>query len=268
MALSDTEIERYARHLLLREVGGPGQQKLKKARVLVVGAGGLGSPVLHYLAAAGVGTLGVVDDDVVALSNLQRQVLHPTAHVGMAKTQSAAIGLAAQNPEIEVVRHDTRLNAGNALALIGDYDMVADGTDNFATRYIVSDACCLAKKPLVSAAVGRFEGQLTTLMPYVDTEKTPNPTYRCLYPRPPAPGTVPSCEEAGILGVVTGILGTLQANEMLKLILGVGDPLVGRLLMVDVLEPAFDIFSYGWQPDNPLTGNEPRIDATTLGQHF
>ncbi len=268
MALSNSEIERYARHLLLREVGGPGQQKLKKARVLVVGAGGLGSPVLHYLAAAGVGTLGVADDDVVALSNLQRQVLHTTPHVGMAKTQSAAIGLAAQNPEIKVVRHDARLNADNALALIGDYDIVADGTDNFATRYIVSDACCLAKKPLVSAAVGRFEGQLTTLIPFAGVGDTANPTYRCLYPRPPAPGTVPSCEEAGILGVVTGILGTLQANEVLKLILGLGDPLVGRLLMVDALEPAFDIFSYGWQPDNPLTGTDPRIDAATLGQHF
>ncbi|MHA1524905.1 MAG: HesA/MoeB/ThiF family protein [Alphaproteobacteria bacterium] len=267
MSLSDTEIERYARHLLLREIGGPGQQKLKAARVLVVGAGGLGSPVLHYLAAAGVGTLGVVDDDVVALSNLQRQVLHASAHVGMAKTESAALGLAAQNPEIDVVCHDVRLDAGNALALVAGWDIVADGTDNFATRYIVSDACYLAKKPLVSAAVGRFEGQLTTLMPFAsDPGGAPNPTYRCLFPKQPAPGTVPACEEAGILGVVTGILGTLQANEVLKLILGLGQPLVGRVLMVDVLEPAFDIFRYAWRPDNPLSGTPRRIGANTLGQ--
>ena len=232
----------------------------------MLGAGGLGSPVLHYLAAAGVGVLGVVDDDIVALSNLHRQVLHATPHVGMAKTQSAALGLAAQNPEIEVRCHDLRLDAGNALALINDYDIVVDGTDNFTTRYIASDACYLAKKPLVSAAVGRFDGQLTTLMPFEKAANgAPNPTYRCLFPRPPAPGTVPACEEAGILGVVTGILGTLQANEVLKLILGLGDPLVGRVLMVDVLAPAFDIFAYAWRSDNPLSGTPRRIDAGTLG---
>lgn len=260
MTLTDTELERYARHLILREVGGGGQQKLKAARVLVVGAGGLGAPVLLYLAAAGIGTLGIVDDDVVSLSNLHRQVIHATAAVGLDKTESASRTLAAVNPEVRVETHRTRLAGPNAVDLIGRYDVVVDGSDNFATRYVASDAAFFAGVPLVSAAVGRFDGQVTTLAPHrTGPDGSPNPSYRCLYPAPPPAGTVPACEEAGILGVVPGIVGTLQANEVLKLVLTIGTPLVGRLLMVDVLEPAFDIVRYRRDPANPLNGDGHRM---------
>lgn len=266
MALSDSELERYARHLILREVGGAGQQKLKSARVLVIGAGGLGAPVLLYLAAAGVGTLTIVDDDEVALSNLQRQVIHDTDRIGEPKTGSAATAIARLNPDVSVTTHAARLGPDNAMALIRGHDVIVDGSDNFPTRYLASDAAFFAGIPLVSAAVGRFDGQLTTLAPHLaDKDGTPNPTYRCLYPEAPPEGTVPACEEAGILGVVPGILGTLQANEVLKLLLGIGTPLIGRLLMVDTLTAAFDTLCYRWSPENPLNGTGRRMTEADLG---
>lgn len=255
MSFSPDEIERYARHLVLPEVGGPGQQKLKAARVLVIGAGGLGSPVIQYLAAAGVGTIGIVDDDTVALSNLQRQILHGTADVGRTKVASAADAVAELNPNVSVVAHAVRLSDDNAGELVHGYDIVADGSDNFATRYAVSDACCREARPLVTAAVGRFDGSLTTLRPFETTpDGTPNPTYRCLFPEAPPAGIIPTCAEAGILGVLTGLVGTLQALEVLKEILGIGSGLVGKLLLVDALSLRFETFGYGFDPSNPLTG--------------
>jgi adenylyltransferase/sulfurtransferase len=266
MALSDAELERYARHIILKEVGGAGQQKLKRARVLVIGAGGLGSPALLYLAAAGVGTLGVVDDDVVSLSNLQRQVLHTSQRLGMRKTESAAAALQALNPEIEVRLHHCRIDADNALEMISEYDLVADGCDNFATRFLVSDACHLARRPLVSAAVGQFDGQITTLRPFETApDGMPNPSYRCLHREAPPPGSVPTCEEAGILGALPGIIGSMQALEVIKEIVGIGDSLVGRLIMYDALAARFHNFAVPWDPDNPLNGTNPTI--RDLSQH-
>ncbi|WP_018697596.1 HesA/MoeB/ThiF family protein [Amorphus coralli] len=262
MSFSPDEIERYARHLVLPEVGGPGQQKLKAARVLVIGAGGLGSPVIQYLAAAGVGTIGIVDDDIVALSNLQRQILHGTGDVGREKVASAFDAVGRLNPHVTVETHATRLTEEGARALVADYDIVADGSDNFATRYAVSDACCLEGRPLVTAAVGRFDGSLTTLRPFeTGPGGAPNPTYRCLFPKPPAAGVVPTCAEAGILGVLTGLVGTLQALEVLKEILGIGQGLVGRLLLVDALSLRFETLGYAYDPANPLTGTGPRSGA-------
>lgn len=259
MSFSPDEIERYARHLVLPEVGGPGQQKLKAARVLVIGAGGLGSPVIQYLAAAGVGTIGIVDDDAVALSNLQRQILHGTGDVGRAKVESASDAVGRLNPHVRVEAHPVRLTEEGARALVAGYDIVADGSDNFATRYAVSDACCLERRPLVTAAVGRFDGSLTTLRPFeTGPDGSPNPTYRCLFPAPPPAGVVPTCAEAGILGVLTGLVGTLQALELLKEILGIGTGLVGRLLLVDALSLRFETLAYGYDPANPLTGGERR----------
>ena len=236
MALSEDELERYARHILLRDVGGPGQQKLKRARVLVIGAGGLGSPVLMYLAAAGIGTLGVVDDDEVSLSNLQRQIAHTTERVGMPKVESAAITVAAVNPHVNFVPHAMRLTAENAFELVSGYDLVADGCDNFSTRFAVSDACYFARKTLVSAAVGQFDGQISTFKPHESKpDGTPYPTYRCLLPEEPPPGMVPTCEEAGILGALTGIMGSIQALEVIKELLDIGDSLAGRLMIYDAL---------------------------------
>jgi adenylyltransferase/sulfurtransferase len=258
--LSAEELQRYARHIVLQEVGGPGQAALKAARVLVIGAGGLGAPVLMYLAAAGVGTLGVIDDDVVSLSNLQRQVIHATPDLGRPKVESAAEAIARINPHVTVVRHAERLTATNALALIADYDLVADGSDNFATRYLVSDACFLAGKPLVTAAVGAFDGTLTTLRPHERAaDGKPNPTYRCLFPEPPPPGTVPACAEAGILGALTGVMGSMMALEVIREIVGFGEGLVGRLLMVDARSMRFATLDYAWDPDNPLSGSAPSI---------
>ncbi|PRD44188.1 thiamine biosynthesis protein ThiF [Phyllobacterium phragmitis] len=243
--LSGPELERYARHIVLPEIGGPGQQKLKRARVLVIGAGGLGAPVLHYLAAAGVGTLGIIDDDSVALSNLQRQVIHDTDSVGEPKTQSAARSLARINPHVKVETHVMRLDAANAEALIANYDVIADGSDNFETRYAVADASAAAGRPLVTAAIGRFDGTLTVLKPFeADGDGKPNPSYRDLFPSPPPPGMVPSCAEAGVLGVLPGVLGTLQAMEVIKLITGIGEPLVGRLLLYDALAARFETIRY------------------------
>ena len=243
--LSPEELERYARHIVLPEIGGAGQQKLKRARVLVVGAGGLGAPMLQYLAAAGVGTLGIVDDDTVSLSNLQRQVIHDTASVGKPKLDSAKAAIERINPNVSVELHNLHLDNGNAAALVAQYDVVADGSDNFETRYAVADACAAEQRPLVHASVGRFDGQLTVLKPYESgPEGRPNPSYRDLYPEPPPPGLVPSCSEAGILGALTGVLGTLQALEVVKLITGIGDPLVGRLLLYDALAARFDTIRY------------------------
>jgi molybdopterin/thiamine biosynthesis adenylyltransferase len=243
--LSPAELERYARHIVLPEVGGPGQQKLKRARVLVVGAGGLGAPVLEYLAAAGVGTLGIVDDDVVSLSNLQRQVIHETEAVGLLKTESAANSIARINPHVTVEIHALRLTAGNAAGLVRQYDVVVDGSDNFETRYAVADACAAEKRPLVHGSVGRFDGQITVLTPYeAGPDGRPNPSYRDLFPEPPPAGLVPSCAVAGVLGVLTGVVGTLQAMEAIKLVAGIGEPLVGRLLLYDALAARFDTIRY------------------------
>jgi molybdopterin-synthase adenylyltransferase len=244
MSFSPEEIERYARHIVLAEVGGPGQQRLKAARVLVIGAGGLGAPVIQYLAAAGVGTIGIVDDDLVSLSNLQRQVIHDTAAIGRAKTESAAETVRRINPNVATELHPLRLDAENADAILGGFDVVADGSDNFATRYLVADRCAALAKPLVTAAVGRFDGSLTTLKPYEAGTDGPNPSYRDLFPEPPPEGLLPSCAEAGILGALTGVLGSLQATEVLKLLLGIGEPLIGRLLLVDALSMRFETIRY------------------------
>ncbi|WP_363345773.1 molybdopterin-synthase adenylyltransferase MoeB [Methylocystis echinoides] len=255
MSLTPEEIERYARHLVLREIGGPGQQNLKNARVLAIGAGGLGAPLLQYLAAAGTGVLGIVDDDAVTLSNLQRQVIHDTPDVGRAKVESARDAIARLNPHVRVEPHALRLTEGNARALIADYDVVADGSDNFATRYLVSDACFFERKPLVTAAVGGFDASLTTLRPFeTGPDGKPNPTYRCLFPEPPPPGTVPSCEEAGVLGALTGIVGAMMALEVIREIVGFGEALVGRLLLIDTLAMRFETLRYAYDPENPLTG--------------
>jgi len=258
--LTPEEIQRYKRHLVLREVGGPGQQALKAARVLVVGAGGLGSPVLMYLAAAGMGTLGVIDDDRVSLDNLQRQIVHGTDAVGALKTESAAATLARLNPHVEVIRHDERLDARNALDVVSRYDIVADGSDNFATRYLVNDACYFAGKTLVSASLGPFDGYLSTFRAFEkDEQGKPRPSYRCLFPEPPPPGTVANCAEVGILGAVAGVMGTLQAVEILKQIVGIGESLVGRLLIYDARTTRFETVRYAWDPANPLNGERPTI---------
>lgn len=258
--LSAEQLERYARHIVLPEVGGPGQAALTRARVLVVGAGGLGAPLLLYLAAAGVGTLGIIDDDVVSLSNLQRQVIHGTPDLGAPKVESAAALVRRLNPNVAVEPHNVRLDAHNALALVGTYDIVADGSDNFATRYLVSDACYLAKKPLVTAALGPFDGTLTTIRSHErGPDGTPNPTYRCLFPEPPPPGTVPACAEAGILGALAGIVGSMAALEVIREIVGFGEGLVGRLLMIDARGMRFETLTYAWDPTNPLSGKQPTI---------
>jgi adenylyltransferase/sulfurtransferase len=263
--LERDELERYARHIVLREVGGPGQAKLKAARVLVVGAGGLGAPVLLYLAAAGVGTLGVVDDDTVSLSNLQRQVIFGTDDIGTRKVDGAEAVIARLNPHVAVEPHMMRLEAGNALDLISRYDIVADGSDNFATRYLVSDACFLAKKPLVTAAVGTFDGSLTTIRAHeIRDDGKHNPTYRCLFPEPPPEGTVPACAEAGILGALPGVLGSMMALEVLREIVGFGEGLVGRLLMVDARSMRFETLSYAWDRNNPLSGERPTIKNLSI----
>jgi adenylyltransferase/sulfurtransferase len=227
--LDEADIQRYARHILLAEVGGTGQAKLKAARVLVVGAGGLGCPLVLYLAAAGVGTIGIVDDDLVELSNLQRQIAHTTARIGAGKAASAGAAAQAINPGVAIETHPVRLSAANAAALVADYDIVCDGTDNFATRFLLADACVLARRTLVSAAVLRFEGQLSVFKPHG------TPCYRCLFPEKPPEGMVPNCAEAGVLGAVTGVMGTMQATEVLKEIMGIGDSLAGRLLIWDAL---------------------------------
>ncbi len=255
MMFSDDEIERYQRHIVLADVGGPGQQKLKRARVLVVGAGGLGAPVIQYLAAAGVGTLGIVDDEPVALSNLQRQVIHDTAGVGTPKVESAGEAVRRLNPNVAVEPHGVRLSAANVARLVAAYDIVADCTDNFATRYVLADTCFFERKPLITAAVGQFDGSLTMLKPYERAaDGTPNPTYRCLFPEAPPEGLLPTCAEAGILGALTGVIGSLQALEIIKEIVGIGEGLVGRLLLYDARDTRFQTVAYRWDPANPLNG--------------
>jgi molybdopterin-synthase adenylyltransferase len=263
--LSPEELERYARHIVLREVGGPGQQALGRARVLVIGAGGLGAPVLLYLTAAGIGTLGVIDDDAVSLSNLQRQVIHATPDVGRAKVESASAAIARLNPHVKVALYAERLTAANALALVSEYDVVADGSDNFSTRYLVADACYFAKKPLITAAVGTFDGTLTTIRAHErGRDGKPNPSYRCLFPEPPPPGTVPACSEAGVLGALTGVLGSMMALEVIREIVGFGEGLVGRLLMVDARAMRFETLNYAWDESNPLSGTSPTIKDLSI----
>lgn len=247
--LTEHQEMRYARHLILPEIGEEGQAKLLAARVLVVGAGGLGSPALMYLAAAGVGSLGIVDDDVVDLSNLQRQIVHATDRVGEAKTRSAIEGLAAINPEVRVIPYNMRLDAGNARELVEAHDVVLDGSDNFKTRYVLNDACAALRRPLVAASLLRFEGQISTFKPW-----TGGPCYRCVHPAAPAPGTVPRCEEAGILGAVAGVMGTLQAVEALKELLGLGDGLSGTLVLYDALGTRFTRIKVAKDPACPTCG--------------
>ena len=259
MSLSSEEVERYARHIVLHGVGGPGQQKLKAAKVLSIGAGGLGSPFIQYLAAAGVGTIGIVDNDTVSLSNLQRQVLHGTPDIGRPKVDSAAEAVARINPHVNVVKHGFRLNAANAAGLLSQYDVIGDGSDNFETRYIVSDACFHAKRPLVTAAVGEFDGSITTLRPHeTGKDGKPNPTYRCLFPEAPPPGSIPACSEAGILGALTGVVGAMMALEVIREIVGFGENLVGRILLMDTRAMRFDTMNYAWDPENPLNGESMR----------
>ena len=251
--LSNEEILRYSRHLIMPEVTMEGQKKLKAARVLCVGTGGLGSPLALYLTAAGVGTLGLVDFDVVDYTNLQRQVLHSTADVGRLKLDSAIDKLKALNPFVEIKRFDTYLNSQNALQIIKDFDIVADGTDNFATRYLVNDACVLSGKPNVYASIFRFEGQASIF------GAKDGPCYRCLYPEAPPPGLVPSCAEGGVLGVLPGLLGVMQATEVIKLILGVGEPLIGRLVLVDALAMRFREMRIRKNPECPVCGAHPTV---------
>ncbi len=265
MALTADEIQRYKRHLVLKEVGGIGQQKLKAARVLLIGAGGLGSPLALYLAAAGVGTLGLIDDDVVSLSNLQRQVLHDTPSVGTPKVESGKNTIARINPHVQVETFNQRLTAENALEIISQFDIVADGSDNFDTRYLVSDACCLAGKTLVFAAVGPFDGYVTTFKPHQKSaEGTPYPSYRCIFPEAPPPGTVANCEEVGVLGAIVGVVGTLQATEVLKEITGAGDSLAGRLVIYDAKGGRFESVNVAWDPNNPLSGENPTIKDLSI----
>lgn len=256
MALSPDEVARYARHLVLRDVGGPGQNRLKAARVLVIGAGGLGAPLIQYLAAAGIGTIGIVDDDRVDLGNLQRQVIHGTPDIGRPKVESAADAVARLNPHVVVETHRTRLDADTARALVAAYDIVADGSDNFATRYAVSDACYFEKRPLVTAALGQFDASLTTLRPFeTGPDGLANPTWRCLFPDAPPPGTIPTCAQAGVLGALAGVMGSMMAMEVIREIVGFGEGLVGRLLMVDALTMRFETLRYGRDPGNPLNGD-------------
>ena len=253
MSLSPADLARYSRHLALREIGIAGQEKLKAAKVLVIGAGGLGSPSILYLAAAGVGTIGIVDFDKVDISNLQRQVLFDTASVGAPKAQAATERLQALNPDIEVIPHQVELRANNVLDIFKNYDIVLDGTDRFATRYLANDACVILGKPLVSAAIHRFEGQAFTYVP------AQGPCYRCLFPEPPTDGLVPNCAEAGVLGVLPGVLGTIQATEAIKLIAGIGEPLVGRLSTYDALQMSFDEFRFARRDDCAVCGRQPTI---------
>jgi adenylyltransferase/sulfurtransferase len=259
---TEEQIKRYSRHIILPEVGGLGQTKLLEASVLLVGAGGLGSPAAFYLAAAGVGTLGIIDADVVDLSNLQRQILHTSADVGRPKTESATETLQALNPDVRLIPYRELLTSENIMTLIQDYDVVVDGCDNFPTRYLVNDACVMAKIPNVHGSVFRFEGQATVFKPHE------GPCYRCLYPEPPPPGMVPSCQEGGVLGVLPGLIGTIQAIETIKLILGIGKPLVGRLLLYDALKLRFREVQLRRDPACPLCGEHPTIHGLIDYEQF
>ncbi len=261
---TEDQIHRYARHIILPEVGGFGQRKLLASRVLVVGAGGLGSPAALYLAAAGVGTIGLVDDDLVDLTNLQRQILHGTSDVGRPKTSSGAETLAALNPEVTVVPIAERVVASNVMRIVEDFDLIVDGSDNFATRYLLNDACYLLQRPLVSGAIFRFEGQVTTF----DARRGDSPCYRCVFPSPPPAGSVPNCEQAGVFGVLAGTVGTLQATEVIKLVCGIGEPLVATLLLYDALETRFTRVRVGRDDSCPLCGSSPEITELSDEQEF
>ncbi len=258
--LEPDELKRYKRHLLVKEIGGQGQQRLKAARVLVVGAGGLGCPLIMYLAAAGVGTIGIIDGDRVSVDNLQRQVIYTTADAGALKAERAAAFARSLNPHVVAETMPYRLDAENALEIVSRYDIVADGSDNFATRYLVNDACYFAKKPLVFAALGQLDGYVSTFRAYeTGKDGQPMPSYRCLFPEAPPAGAIASCEEAGVLGPVPGAIGTLQAVEVIKEILGIGESLAGKLLIYDALSARFQTNALIWDPDNPLTGRNPTI---------
>ena len=260
--LTTDDLSRYSRHLILPEVGMEGQRKLKAARVLCVGTGGLGSPLAFYLAAAGIGTLGLVDFDVVDASNLQRQIIHSTKDIGRKKLDSAAEKLTALNPALNVIKHETMLSSANALEILKDYEVVADGTDNFPTRYLVNDACVLLGKPNAYGSIFRFEGQASVFA----TQE--GPCYRCLYPEPPPPGLVPSCAEGGVLGILPGLVGVIQATEVIKLILGKGSPLIGRLLLVDALGMRFRELKLRKNPECPVCGTNPTVKELIDYQQF
>jgi adenylyltransferase/sulfurtransferase len=264
MNFTESQVRRYARHILLKEIGGEGQAKLLGAKVLVVGAGGLGSPLLLYLAAAGIGTLGVIDADRVDLSNLQRQIVHTTERIGTSKVVSARATLAAVNPEVEVIAHDARLDADKALDVIAGYDLVADGSDNFETRFLLNDACYLAKKTLVSGAILRFDGQIATFKAHERTPGGHGPCYRCIFREPPPAGEIPSCAEAGVLGALCGVIGSLQATEVLKEILGIGEGLSGWLLLCDGLSAEMRKIRVPADPGCPLCGEAPTIRDLSL----
>ena len=256
MDLSDEQIERYARHILLPEVGGNGQSRLLKSSVLVIGAGGLGSPVVMYLAAAGVGTIGVIDDDLVDLSNLQRQILHTTSRLNMAKVDSAKQIVGELNPDVALIPHRERLDVNNVERLIADYDLVVDGSDNFDTRFLINDACFLASKTLISGAILRFEGQISTYKAHLGSE---HHCYRCIFPAPPPPGMIPSCSEAGVFGALAGVVGSAQAVETLKELLGIGKTLAGYLLIYDGLDTTWRKVRVRPDPSCPLCGKNPAI---------
>ncbi|MBI2237336.1 MAG: molybdopterin-synthase adenylyltransferase MoeB [Actinobacteria bacterium] len=254
MSFTEDQVQRYARHIILPQIGGAGQKKLLDAKVLAIGAGGLGSPVAMYLAAAGVGTLGILDFDRVDLTNLQRQILHGTKDVGRPKVDSAVDRLRDINPTIEVVPYDTILTSANAFEILEPWDVIVDGTDNFPVRYLVNDATQLLGKPLVYGSIFQFDGQATVFMPGRES-----PCYRCLFPQPPPPGTVPSCAEGGVFGVLPGIVGCIQATEAIKLVTGIGEPLVGRLLIFDALAMEFTAVKVRWDADCPVCGKEPTV---------
>jgi molybdopterin/thiamine biosynthesis adenylyltransferase len=254
MDFTEDQVLRYARHIILPSIGGEGQRKLMQAKVLLIGAGGLGSPAAMYLAAAGVGTLGLVDFDRVDLSNLQRQLLHDTEDVGRPKVESAKERLNSLNPNVEVNAHDVVLTSQNAFEVLEPYDVIVDGTDNFPVRYLVNDAAQMLGKPLVYGSIYQFEGQASVFLPGSET-----PCYRCLFPHPPPPGTVPSCAEAGVFGVLPGIIGSIQAVEAIKLVVGVGEPLVGKLLLFDALAMEFTTVKLKWDPDCPVCGKHPTV---------
>jgi adenylyltransferase/sulfurtransferase len=254
VTFTEDQVRRYARHIILPGIGGDGQRKLMEARILVIGAGGLGSPAAMYLAAAGVGTIGLVDFDTVELSNLQRQLLHDTADVGRPKVESAGERLADLNPNVEVVSHQTLLSSENAFDILRGYEVIVDGTDNFPVRYLVNDATQLLGRPLVYGSIYQWEGQASVFLPGQES-----PCYRCLFPEPPPPGTVPSCAEGGVFGVLPGIIGSVQAVEAIKLILRVGEPLAGKLLIYDALSNEFTTVNLRWDPDCPVCGKHPTV---------
>jgi len=259
---TDEQIERYSRHIILPEVGGSGQQKMLEARVLLLGAGGLGSPAAYYLAAAGIGNLGIVDFDRVDLSNLQRQIIHSTERIGMLKTESAKKTIQALNPDVNVTLYNEKMDSSNIMSLIKDYDYVVDGSDNFPTRYLVNDACVMRNKTLIHGSIYRFEGQVTVFKP------GDGPCYRCLYPEPPPPGMVPNCQEGGVLGVLAGVIGNLQVVEVLKLVLGIGKTLVGKLLIYDALNTEFRNLRLRKDENCPICSEKPTIKELVDYEEF